>query len=107
MRAIVDETLAAIGRLIATATLTVNEDGATVLVDGELAGKTPLAAPVVVDLGRPTLIVKKPGFETVESAIYASGGTASTYAVTLRTMRHVGRLVVTTDSSATVAIDDR
>jgi tetratricopeptide (TPR) repeat protein len=54
-----------------TATLTVesNEAGAEVLVDGELAGTTPLAEPLLLDTGDHRIAIHKEGFDTREEAL--------------------------------------
>jgi tetratricopeptide (TPR) repeat protein len=54
-----------------TAQLTVesNEAGAQVLVDGELAGTTPLAEPLLLDTGDHRIAIQKDGFETREETI--------------------------------------
>ncbi len=46
-----------------------NEAGAEVLVDGELAGTTPLAEPLLLDTGDHRITVHKDGFDTREEAI--------------------------------------
>lgn len=54
-----------------TASLTVesNEAGAEVLVDGELAGTTPLAEPLLLDTGDHRITIHKDGFDTREETI--------------------------------------
>ncbi len=102
---LVDNALAAIKNLVAKVRLTASEDGAVVVVDGEVVGTTPLVWPVVVDLGKHTLLVKKSGFEPASQAIDVSGGSESTLAVTLRPPSHVARVAVTSDDEATVIVD--
>jgi hypothetical protein len=104
-RAMVDGALAATKKLVATVTLTANEDGATVLVDGEPVGSTPLVWPVVVDLGNHVLVVKKAGFDPVTQSIDVAGGSESTIVVTLHPPSHVARVVVRSDDAATVIVD--
>ncbi|MDP8998801.1 MAG: PEGA domain-containing protein [Myxococcota bacterium] len=104
-RAMVDDALAASSHLVATVTLTATQDGATVRVDGEPAGTTPLARPLALDLGNHTLVVEKSGFETSERTIDALGGAESAIAVTLRPQTLVARLLLTTEDEATVTID--
>ncbi|HTQ06000.1 MAG TPA: PEGA domain-containing protein [Polyangiaceae bacterium] len=54
-----------------TATLAIesNEAGAEVLVDGELAGTTPLAEPLLLDTGDHHIAIHKDGFDTREETI--------------------------------------
>ncbi len=58
----------------ATVKLSGTPDGATVLVDGAKFGQTPLAAPLLVDLGSRTLRVELPGFEPFETTLAVAGG---------------------------------
>ena len=50
----------------ATFALTSNEDGADIAVDGEAAGTTPLAEPLLLDTGDHRIAVSKEGFVTRE-----------------------------------------
>src|SRR5689334_22269596 len=56
-KAQVDAALATVRALVARVKLDVSEEGASVAVDGNPAGTTPLPAPLVVDLGKHTLSV--------------------------------------------------
>jgi hypothetical protein len=102
---VVDEALAAIKNLVATVDLTANQAGATVLVDGEAVGTTPLTAPLTVDLGRHTIALKKARFELAEQTIETPGGSTTAVLITLHEQRHVGHLLVTADESATIVVD--
>lgn len=106
-KAEVDAALAAIKNLVAAVRLTVSESGAWVLVDGERVGKTPLSAPLVVDLGRHTLTVRKPGFEPVERSIESVGGEQTALDITLRQRVQRARLAVASAADATVIVDKR
>ena len=55
----VDEALAAIKNLVATVTVTSIEPEATVLVDGEVVGVTPIPAPLTLELGKHVIVAKK------------------------------------------------
>jgi hypothetical protein len=104
-KAEVDAALAAIHSLIATVNLTASEVGASVTIDGEKAGTTPLAAPLVVDLGKHTVAVKKPGFEAVEHTIEVAGGNEATVAITLVSQTRPAQLHVVAATEATVVVD--
>jgi len=103
----VHSALAAIENLVGTVRLTVSEPGATVVVDGEPVGKTPLPDPMVLDLGKHALSVSKPGFETFNQAVAIGGGGETNVTLTLVAKGHVSRLVVTSDEGATVIVDDK
>jgi hypothetical protein len=103
----VDAALATIRSLVARVKLEVNEEGAAVAVDGDPSGTTPLAAPLVVDLGKHTLSVSKPGFEPVGRTIESVGGSESTIAITLVPVVHAAHLAVVAELGATVLVDKK
>jgi hypothetical protein len=103
----VDAALATVRALVARVKLDVNEEGAAVAVDGNPAGTTPLAAPLVVDLGKHTLSVSKQGFEPVGRTIESVGGSESTITITLVPQVHAARLAVVAELGATVIVDKK
>jgi hypothetical protein len=107
IRAAVDDALAAIKSLVATVTVTSLEPEATVLVDGEVVGVTPIPAPLTVDLGKHVIVAKKAGFDSNEQTIDALGGSAISVTLVLIAQAHAAQLVVRSDAEATVKIDDR
>jgi hypothetical protein len=106
-RADVEAALAAIYDLVGTLQLKVSEAGADVSVDSEPVGTTPLAAPLVMDLGKHTLSVKKDGFDAVEQTIEISGGNQTSATITLVRRARPALLKVTADPEATVVIDKK
>jgi hypothetical protein len=106
-RADIDAALLAIHPLVGTVKLVVSEVGADVAVDGEGIGVTPLDGPFTVDAGTHSLRIKKPGFETVEQKIEVSGGNEATVAITFVALVPAARLVVSSDSAATVQVDGK
>ena len=104
-KAQVDDALAAIQKLVGTLTLTVNEPDATVTLDGEPVGTTPLAQRIVIDLGTHKIGVTKPGFVTLERAVDVGGGSQTELSLTLAPVILEAHLLVTSDSDATVSID--
>jgi hypothetical protein len=100
-----DDALAAIKKLVGGVTITTNEPGAAVSVDGEDVGTTPLRDPVVLDLGRHTFRAGKAGFEPAETVLEIPGGQNTSVPLVLAPIIHRARLVVSTDVDATVAID--
>ena len=79
----VDAALGAIRMLIGTVSLTVNEPGATVQIDGEPAGTTPLEGPVVQNLGKHKLSIVKPGFSPVDQTVDIAGGKQTSLTIRL------------------------
>ena len=105
-RATVEGVLAATKNLVGAVRLATSEGGASVAVDGEPAGTTPLAQPLVIDLGKHVVVVKKDGFETFERAVEVPGGGEVTVNVTLVPQIHASHLVVATEADATIVIDN-
>jgi len=106
-KADVGNALAAIRNLVGTVRLAVTEADADVAVDGEAVGTTPMAEPMVIDLGTHKVSVTKPGFQSAEQTIDVQGGTAVAVAITLVAQRHVAQLIVASDDNAIVGIDDK
>jgi hypothetical protein len=102
----VEGALAAIKNLVATLKFAVSEAGATVVLDGDLIGVTPLGGTRSVNLGKHTIVVKKAGFDKVEKTIDVVGGSEMEVAVTLSPEVHLAHLVVATDALATIVIDN-
>lgn len=88
------EVLEGLKQYTATLTITVNEPGATVLVDGVEVGKSPLAQPLTVDVGERVIVVKKQTFLEATKRINVSGGTTPKAEFTLEASEKKGKLVV-------------
>jgi hypothetical protein len=101
----IHDALAAIRHLVAQIRLTVNEPGAEASVDGEIAGLTPLAAPLIVDVGTHTLTVQKDGFAPAERKVDVKGGEDTEIALELVEEPRTGTLRVDADPRAVIAVD--
>lgn len=86
-------------------TIRVSEPGAEIAVDGEAVGTSPLAAPVVLDIGTRRVRVSKEGFRTWEQEVPVGGSAAASIDVKLE--RAAGHLDVHVPEGATVAVDER
>lgn len=106
-KATVDAALAAIRNLVGTVKVDATEASATVLVDGQAAGTTPLATPLLLDLGKHTIAVRKAGFVTSEQTVDVDGGSEAAVAVTLAPEVHTAHLLVVTGPEATVTVDQK
>jgi hypothetical protein len=106
-KAAVEAALAAIQNLVGTLNLTVHEEGATVLVDGDVVGTTPLSAPLVVDLGKHTVLARKPGYDTAEQTVEVPGGSPVTALLVLVGHARLARLVLASDDDAIVSVDGK
>lgn len=97
--------LATIESFTAALTLKVNEVDAKVFVDDELVGTTPLAGPVVVDLGTRRIRVEKPGYLTWQGSLGVGGSKALTQDVQLAREVHEGMLTLRSSPGARILID--
>jgi hypothetical protein len=105
-KADIDDALAAIHSLVAAVRVTASEVGAAVAVDGEAVGVTPLATPLVIDLGKHTISLRKSGFEPVDRSVDLAGGNEMTLSITLVAQaQHTAQLRVAADVDATVVVD--
>ncbi len=88
------EVLEGLKQYTAPLTITTNEPGATVLVDGREVGKSPLAEPVTVDVGERTITVRKQDFLDATSKVSISGGTAAKVDLKVEPAVKMGKLIV-------------
>ncbi len=106
-RALVDSALAAIKGLVGAVKVTLSADGATVALDGESVGTSPLNGPILVDLGKHTLSVHMTGFEPVEKALDVSGGGVTEVVLALTPTPHLADVTIAAEDGAAVAIDGK
>lgn len=95
--------LAAAKGFVSRVTLGTTEADADVLVDGELVGKTPLAQPLVLDVGPRRIDVRKQGFTPFTQTLVVKGGEEQPLPVTL--VRESARIVVSAGENDTIAVD--
>lgn len=74
--------------------LKANEAGATIFVDEQEAGKTPLVKPLRLNVGARKVRVQKDGFLPIEHTVMASAGQESALEVTLSPDMRKGRVSV-------------
>jgi hypothetical protein len=94
---------ASIEPFTASVVLHVTEPGADVVLDDERLGASPLASPVVVDLGVRRLRVTKAGFRPYAASVPIGGRTS--VAVDVALVREAGHLTVVAPGGAEIAID--
>jgi tetratricopeptide (TPR) repeat protein len=75
---------------VALVTLAIEPDGATVSVDGEDVGTTPLTSELVLAEGKHSLVAKLDGYEPLEHALDAKGGTKETLRMSLKASADAG-----------------
>lgn len=96
----------AVRALVSTVHVVVDEPGATIFVDDVPAGTTPLAEPLLLDLGQRRLRIAKAGFKDHTIVQDFAGGSQTTLSVTLERAPRVGRLSIDTgDSRGTISLD--
>jgi hypothetical protein len=101
----VDAALVAIRNLVGTVKVSATEAGASVVVDGEGVGSTPLPVPLLLDLGKHTISVSKAGFDAVDQAIEIVGGNEITVSIALVARVQMATLLVVADPGATIVLD--
>ena len=99
--------ISALESFVSPTTITVNEPDASIEVDGEPVGKSPLAGPVLLDMGKRTFRVSKPGYKELSEIMTVPGGSPFQVAIQLQPASHEGTLRVVADSGDDVRIDDR
>ncbi len=104
-RAEARELISTVEAFTAALTVTVQEPGATVIIDDEAVGLSPLPAPVIVDLGTRKLRVEKTGFVTYQATIGVGGSKELTHDVQLVREVHEGSLTVRAGPEARILID--
>ncbi len=93
-RTLVDQEISALGRLVGSLTITVNEVGATIFVDGVERGRSPLAGAVRLSAGAHVVQVYKDGYVAARADATVAGAAGATVDVTLRPLAQSGRLRV-------------
>ncbi|MGO9833054.1 MAG: PEGA domain-containing protein [Polyangiaceae bacterium] len=91
--------------LVTSVRLIVNESGASVFVDGEPVGTTPLADPLLVDLGERHIRVTKPGFKEQVITQNAAGASEATVSIALEREAQEGHLSISTAASGAILVD--
>lgn len=76
-------------------TVSADQAGSNVVVDGRQRGKTPLPKPIVVNAGTHTVRVYREGFETFEKQVLVAGRQSKSVSAHLVALRAVGTLTVT------------
>ena len=93
--------------LVSSLRVTVTEPGAEILVDDDKVGISPLAAPVLLDLGKRRIRVQKAGFKPFDRTEQVAGGTALTIIAALERDLHQGRVAVTAGPRDLIAVDGK
>lgn len=106
-RAETEALMKAVRPLVTTVHLLVDQPGAKVHVDDELVGTTPLPEPLLVELGARRLRVTKVGFKDQVIARDFTGGSETTFNLTLAAAPREGQLTVDAGGTGTIALDGK
>jgi len=101
------ELLNAIESFTVGLTLTVNEAGAEVSIDGEPVGTSPLPGPITVDIGTRQIMLTKPGFTPFSRTVPVGGSKDAALSVQLVPEVHEGELTINAPRAATILIDGK
>jgi hypothetical protein len=101
------ELLTAVQGFVSPVTVKCNEEQADVTIDEEPAGKTPLAAPVIVDMGPRRVKVSKSGFSDFTQTLHVGGNTPVSVDAVLKKELHEGKLVIVAEPKQYIYLDGR
>jgi hypothetical protein len=104
-RAEVEDVLNTVRTLVSNVRISVDQPEVAVYVDGEQSGTTPLMEPLLIDLGRHSITLKKSGFEDHVISQEFAGGSYSVFEVGLRREDTSGKLRVIAGTGASIRID--
>jgi PEGA domain len=88
---------------VSPVTVRVNEPEADILLDDEVVGRSPMATPVVTDIGEHHFSIRKAGFRTFVQTLQVSGPVSLD--VQLLAEMHRGQLEVRAPEGASISVD--
>ena len=106
-RAEAAELLTTVKGFVSPLTVEVNQPDAAIFLDGQAVGKSPLTAPIQVDMGAHALRITKPGFLELTTSLQVEGGKSSHVNAVLVVEKHEGRLRIIADPSDVIQVDHR
>lgn len=106
-RAEVDQVVATVQTLISKVRVTVDQPGVSIYVDEVLAGTSPLAAPLRLDLGRRAFRFSKPGFKDERFEQDFAGGSEVMFNVVMKPEDKTGRLTVNASAGDSIRVDGK
>lgn len=100
-----EELLKIVRAFVTPVKIEASEAGASVQIDDEEIGRTPLEKPVLVDVGTRKIRVTKPGFSDFSVQAAISGSEQVTIQAELVAIKREGRLVVTAGPQDVISVD--
>ncbi len=101
-----ERVIQALGSLVSSVRVEVEQPAASVAVDGETLGTTPLSEPLIVDFGKHQIRISKPGFQDKILSEDLAGGADVKLEVSLRPEPREGHLLLTAPAGATIELDE-
>jgi hypothetical protein len=101
------ELAAALAPFTTTVKITASEDGAEIFVDDERVGRSPLAEPLVVDIGTHRIRATKAGFLDAVATVPVGGGLDVPVELRLEKEIHQGTIVIHAPPGAAITLDDQ
>jgi hypothetical protein len=102
-----DRLLGVIEPLTAKLAIVVKEPEADVYVDGDLVGKSPLAEPLLVDIGTRKIRVTKIDFKDFEKDVPVGGAALVTVEAPLEAIPKTGKISITAQTDAAIFLDGK
>lgn len=92
---------------ISDVTFKIVPDGATIMVDEQPVGVSPLPGPVQIEMGQHKLKVSKPGFQDFSAAQSFTGGAATSVEISLQAVVHEGKLRIIAGPGDVIRVDGK
>jgi hypothetical protein len=98
---------AALSKFVSMLRISVTEPGASIFIDDEQVGKSPLAEPLLVDMGPRRIRVVKKGFVDFDERRVLLGETDTALDVKLKADVREGRLIITAGKDDVIRLDGK
>lgn len=105
-RAEADAVISGLRPYVAAVTVRANEPGASVVLDGEEVGKTPLEK-YLVDLGEHRLVLKKQGFTDYQGPLVVNGTADLVLELRVEPAAHQGRIAIHAAPGDAISLDGK
>jgi hypothetical protein len=92
---------------ISDVTFKIVPDGATIIVDEQPIGVSPLPGPVQIEMGQRRLKVSKPGYQDFSAAQSFTGGAATSVEISLQQVIHEGKLRIIAGPGDVIRVDGK
>jgi hypothetical protein len=99
--------LQTVSAFVAKLSITVNQPGASISINGRLVGTSPLTEPVLVDMGQHELKVELAGFKPFTRVVQVAGGGSTAVDFALEVEKHEGVLRVIVGHDAVIRVDGK